>query len=254
MKLSKTFVLYTTFAITSIAQADVLGLNKTLKSITINRFDIPHSRSGKVTKQECFIFSKFVANQIDIGEKGAHAISVRPRQSVKLDSETCVGQKQTGEVSIPSPEQHVQYVLGSTDQYLFVRSADSHGNSSRIWIYDIQTAQQVFETDYDLSRPPLFSLKNKIATLKFSKQLKLNCPLLIEGQTCWESILKDNNISATIGLKMPTCSKALASLKATPDLLKIPGAIQIFAPAKVQDLTKVNSEWISGQASCNETP
>jgi hypothetical protein len=72
-----------------------------------------------------------VANQIDIGEKGAHSISVRPRKSAKLTSEACDGKKQSDEISIPGPGQKEQYVLGSSDQYLFTRSADSFGNSAR---------------------------------------------------------------------------------------------------------------------------
>jgi hypothetical protein len=253
------FVIIIMFSIATIALS-FAGVDKQFQGISsaslelkINRPDIKSSQLGRETLQTCYVFPKFVALQIDSGNKGADEIFIRNLKKADDFQNACASQEWPLEIKLLENE---HYVLGANDRYLFTRSADNYGNLGTVWIYNVETGKQIFEANFNIKKEFVVSSQNNILSLEFYKPLKLNCSLALPGKNCWQKIMKDNGIKTASISERPECSdiyKKMDFIK-NPSVKRLPGAVQVFSKVRVSDIVNPTLIYLSAKSTCNETP
>jgi hypothetical protein len=229
------------------------GISSASLELKINRPDIKSSQLGRETLQTCYVFPKFVALQLDSGNKGADEILIRNLKEADDFQKACASPEWPLEIKLLENE---HYVLGAKDGYLFTRSADNYGNLGTVWIYNVETGKQLFEAKYNTKKDFIVSSQSNFLSLEFYKPLKLNCSLAEPGKKCWQKIMKDNEIKNATTAERPECSDAYKKIDfiKNPSLKKMPGAIQVFSKVRVSDITNPTMMYVSAKSTCNETP
>lgn len=223
------------------------------RSIRISRPDIRSSQPNRPSFQDCFIFPGFVIVQVDSGNKGADAISIRNLNQPSESQKACEAKVWKGEKILASQE---QYFLGVLSPLLFTRSADIFGNLGFVWAYDLKTGKQVLATGYDHDKDIFFSTQEQTVSMEFYQSLKTPCSIAETGVKCWAQILKENEIPHHLRMSPPDCQDAFSKLDFhnNPSLRKLNSALQIFARVKISQVGHSKPQFLNSKATCHATP
>lgn len=213
--------------------------------IKVPRRDLPNSQPNKESVQNCYVLSHRVIVELDTGNKGVDAISIRPVKHTKNLSLACRAKRWKNEIWIPN---HEQYFLGIVSDFLFTRSADVFGNLGTVWIYDLNTGKELFEAKYDHEHEFVASESERRVSLNYYHQLKSPCSLAESTKTCWSVIRKENQLPETFEALIPNCEEAISKMKPAPIVL------QLFAKAKVNDLSRPSLYFLEAPVGCYPTP
>jgi hypothetical protein len=142
------------------------------------------------------------------------------------------------------------YFVGAKGGYLFFESADSFGDQLDFQIRSAVNGKKLFSsTRNDSEGFSLTSNKNNVVSVTFFKALKVSCPLAQEGPSCWQKILKENEIPTTVKLVEPDCESSFKSGKSPLD-----NRAMVSVPVRVQDLSKPRVTFLTGAPTCIPAP
>lgn len=146
-------------------------------------------------------------------------------------------------------------VSGVVNNFLILPSMSFNINAQRheakIQIFDVFSGKKIFSTEYDWEKPFNVIRKEGKVGVSYYYPMDIMCNPTKNNPTCWQEILKKNNVDPAIKIPAPNCE---LTYKARPNILtEYPDGsrLKIMARAYVSDITQPKMNFISGQPVCH---
>ena len=140
------------------------------------------------------------------------------------------------------------YFAGADQNFAIFDAADSFGALIDFTVYDVKSAKEIFKATrftYD----GLQIIHGKTTSLKFTRALEVNCPLVKEGPACWDKIVAANKLPKDLHFVVPDCRQAFRKEKASFD-----SSPQLGTNVVVDDLENPKIRYLGGAVYCAAAP
>lgn len=170
------------------------------KPLSKRTVDLGLSRSGNHGKVTCYVFSKFMVKEVDLGEKGADRLAIVPL--TKGIVPRCTRAKGKTEMVI-NPDEWSGYFKGVKGDLVFFDADDGVNGGVGFAVYDGNNGKKIFE-DVALGALDFPETQDSKVSARYVRVFDSQCNVLQDEATCWAKIKNAIGLdSATV----PDCKK-----------------------------------------------
>lgn len=181
------------------------------KPLSKRTVDLGLSRSGNHGKVMCYVFSKFMVKEVDLGEKGADRLAIVP--IAKGVVPRCTRVKSKTEMVV-NPDEWSGYFKGVKGDLVFFDADDGVNGGVGFAVYAAGTGKKVFE-DVALGSLDFLETQGSQVSIRYVRVFDSQCNVLQDAATCWAKI---KNAIGLDNVTVPDCKKGYE--KSARDLAK----------------------------------
>lgn len=212
---------------------------------------IPKKAEPWIRRQfSCSNYGRFAVTEVNDGDVGAAEITIRYREK---NSDLCrkefTGRERKLDLNMLSQGNPVDFA-GVKEDFLMIEEAEGFGDEQKFAFVKSSDGKKIFEDKRSTSNELTFTTESGHLGIEFYKLLRVSCPLVKVGASCWAQVLKDNQVPISLGITEPDCAKVYKEEKVV-DLDDPP---QISVPVKVANLDAPGVVYLKGVTHCHATP
>lgn len=152
--------------------------------------------SGGIT---CTYYRTFTVKELELGDKGATAISVTPAQWP--NHPRCGKQDDPGEMVLRNS--HGAGSVGAKGNYLDVVSALG-ADTTPFTIYDAVTGKLLYHDEAVGPGQEAISVEGGTLTLRYMRGVIAPCSLISDGQSCWAQTVREAHLVSAVASHPPS--------------------------------------------------
>lgn len=181
------------------------------KPLSKRTVDLGLSRSGNHGKVTCYVFSKFMVKEVDLGEKGADRLAIVPIPKGVVPR--CTRAKGKTEMVV-NPDEWSGYFKGVKGELVFFDADDGVNGGVGFAVYDGNIGKKIFE-DVALGSLDFPETHDSRVSVRYVRVFDSQCNVLQDEAGCWAKI---KNAIGLDNATMPDCKKGYE--KSAHDLAK----------------------------------